>query len=81
MRDDEHSATIFGLREHKDLDLLMFITACCHGASQLDLVFPRRDEEMLPQRLGAEGALSVHQLAPDYGCTHHSSQCKAQVRS
>jgi len=48
---------------------------------QLDLTSPRRDEEKLPQRLGAEGALSKNQLPPDYGGTHHSSQCDAKVRS
>lgn len=51
----------------------MFTTACCYYASQLGLISPLWDDEkMLPQRLGAEGAFSVHQPPPDDGGTHHS---------
>ncbi len=50
-------------------------------ASQLSLIFPLRNEEVFPQRLVAEGAISVHQLPPDNGGTHKSLQCDAQVRS
>lgn len=51
------------------------------SASQLHLIPPGRDKEVLSQRLGAEGALSVHQLPPDDGGPHRPQQRDAQVRA
>lgn len=65
---------------NSDLLRLRFINTICYHASQLALSFPLRDEEMLPQRLRAEGAFSVYQSSPEDGGIHHSLQCDAEVR-
>lgn len=68
------------ISEHSNSDEVGFIlTACC--ASQLGLICPLRDEEMLPERFGADAAVSVHQPPPQDGGTHEPSQFEAEVRS
>lgn len=53
----------------------------CHCASQLGLICLLRDEEMLPQRLGAEAAIFVHEPSPQDGGAHGPLQFEAKVRS
>lgn len=71
------------LSTHSDIsDMLSLIPACFfYYSSQLGLILPLRDEEMFPQRLRAEAAVSEHQLPPQDGGTHHPSQSDAEVRS
>lgn len=53
----------------------------CHCASQLGLICLLRDEEMLPQRFGAEAAIFVHEPSPQDGGAHGPLQFEAKVRS